>query len=328
MTNRISKKSLKCFMIVALLITLLPSYTITSNTVSASVSSNGVTTSVDMVQTDSAVNKYYDAAEHTYVKALLAQMDGETYQSLRDLEKEEAIGYLISMLGESGFKEYMKATLTAYGIEYPGNNITIRGKSYDLNIQSFSRWGQIVYGEPKDITNNQCKTSLGTITDMKNCTTSKSIGEPRYVGYSSTGEPIHNIDFAPDALSTTNVGKRSWLREPWTEENRNTIYNNHLPYRSDFMDVSKYDSKLQARWLNGIIDNYLPGETRGNFNPNWPGHILINYAVIEEAPTDIYYGQATMWHRSYYDASSKAVCDTKGISGKKATWQRDYMELK
>lgn len=282
--------------------------------------------------TDPGMN-YYNAAEHATVNSLLAQIDNERYDRMSDSDKLEALHALYSMLGASGFETFLIESLRHHGfteavISELFEPKHINGKELGLNLEGLSRWGRIVYGTPADVPNNQCKQpgdqpTTNTIP-MSNCIDGD--GEPRYIGISASGEYLHNHKFPPDALENIDVGTRNWLKDSWLH--REHIVNSHLPLQTEFMDDADYPREVRESWLDRIVDPYTGNNSRGNFDPDWPSSVLVDYAVIEQAPLNFSDGQATIWHRSYYSASSQSACTSPARSaGRHAVWGKDYMDL-
>ena len=127
---------------------------------------------------------------------------------------------------------------------------------------------------------------------------SSSTGEWRYLGETISGTRFPNLDFPPDASATTNVGTRNYYYKPW--EISNEINNSNTPVDTIYMQM--YSKEEQIEWLDRAVDKYSYGSSqnprdRGNWLPNYPGNVLIDYAVIHAPPTDYGPGYITLWHQ-------------------------------
>lgn len=190
-------------------------------------------------------------------------------------------------LGEKEFDDYLDALiLDSTGITVE-QQVSVRGLGkLKRDTNKFLETGLIVYGGPEDVKKNEAN-------DLES-------GQYRYLGYDASGNKYLNMDFPADAEATYDVGDRNWLPAPW-DQVTSTIHNTTKPAKTDYMYDYNYSRKERAAWLDRIIDKYANSSepTRGNFDPTWTGSKLVDYAMIQQAPTPVSPGQVTMWHRRY-----------------------------
>lgn len=241
-------------------------------------------------------SQYENEYEHTYVNLALATISASDYDKMTENQLKQMLRDLADEMGPAGFGAFFEDFLHEYNIPETVNVRNV-GK-LKWNLETFWEKNQIVYGSSSDV--KKIRTNDAKQVKGKN--------EYRFIGFDVSGNPYMNIDFPPDALESLNVGTRHWLYNPW--EHKADVHNSVLPVKTDYMKDENYSREERISWLNGILDPYVgDGTTRGNFDPNWTGEKLLDYAVIQQEPTISSPGQVTMWHRKYEESNATTGYD-------------------
>lgn len=183
------------------------------------------------------------------------------------------------------FLPSIKEELTRMGLE---STITIgsRGSdtTYPLDWKKLDQEKLVVYGGPDDIQKDPDY-------DQEYNSATKQY---RYLGYGSGKNAYFNKDFPPDALATTDVSTRDWIKNPW-EKSLNSSYPNK---QAEW--VRKTTLEQRAEWLKGIYDKY----TKNNVNlaGNWTkfpapwNEYIDQFFVWQQQPGPLFPGTVTGWH--------------------------------
>lgn len=240
---------------------------------------------------------FYKAKEYTMANLALTNLGEDPLLPESKMTFDDAKKFFQDMAKNSPkeFNTYLSSVMTAYKLP---QEVNVRGSgSQPLNRDIFLNRLALVYGTgPKDVPDNEYGGN----------------GQYRYLGYTADGSKYFNIDFPADQVDTFDVSARNWIIRPW--ENPEDIKNSFKPMKTTYMDTNIYSKATQTKWLNQIQDKYVEsgqvtnksGTARGNFDPSWPGSKLVDYAVIQQPPSEFGPGQVTMWHRGsssdWYDS--------------------------
>lgn len=160
-----------------------------------------------------------------------------------------------------------------------------RGQTYSLNWKRLDQERLVVYGGPDDIQRD-------TDYDQEYDPVTKQY---RYLGYGSGKNAYFNKDFPADALVTTDVSAREWIKEPWKKPLNSSYPNKQAEW---YWQTSPAE---RAEWLKGIYDKYSKNSVNkaGNwtkFPPSWNEYID-QFFVWQQQPGPLFPGTVTGWHK-------------------------------
>lgn len=176
------------------------------------------------------------------------------------------------------------------------------GQTYSLDWKKLDQEKLVVYGGPDDIQKDPDY-------DQEYDSTTKQY---RYLGYGSGHNGYFNKEFPPDALVTTDVSARDWIKEPWKKPLNSSYPNKQAEWHK------KTTLEERAEWLKGIYDKY----TKNNVNlaGNWtkfaaPWNKTIDqFFVWQQQPGPLFPGTVTGWHTGktadWYDTFYISNMDT------------------
>ncbi|WP_424767373.1 Athe_2463 domain-containing protein [Paenibacillus sp. sgz302251] len=118
------------------------------------------------------------------------------------------------------------------------------------------------------------------------------VGQWRYLGWDETGSLFRNWMFPSDSRATLHVAK-NWVKEPWKE------VTGFLKGIDPSFALSS--NPAAAGWLEKMVDPYKESATflesyNKRKDPNWTGDTLLDYAIIQQRPTDFSPGVVQMWN--------------------------------
>lgn len=249
-------------------------------------------------------------SEYTYVDFVLQTWKkGDFPHAFNTAQDIIAVLAELSSRAPKTVDSYLNAVFEANDIPTQVDIRLPNGKtsSKRLNMELFMKRLILVYGTPQDV-------SQVIPNDKKIDENGQE--QYRFLGFDASGNPYINLDFPDDAQGTNNVGQRKWLERPWARPS-SEIHNNVKPEETNYM--KQYDRDTKAEWLDRILDKYTgDGKSRGNWDPHWTGDKLVDYAMIQQPPTQLAPGQVTLWHRRYdgtrctvgpdYTQGGKKVC--------------------
>ena len=137
----------------------------------------------------------------------------------------------------------------------------------------------VVYGCPEDIKGNEQKRGQYN-----------SSMQWRYLGWDIDGNVYYNWNFPRDSDATKSVGK-NWVKEPWDKSKG----------REKKLMQTTFSSLDDApSWLSKMLDPYDRNKTflqsyNRIKNTNWTGVTLLDYAIIQQAPSNFGPGIVQLW---------------------------------
>lgn len=173
----------------------------------------------------------------------------------------------------ASYNDEAKEYIDYYKIPLKSSNGKPLSEKYLLNQAGIGE-RVIVYGCPSDVNDNDY-----------------DLGQYRYLGWDAEGNLYRNWRFRSDSRATLHVAK-NWVKSPWdtatgrSKEIRQTI----LSQNQD-----------AASWLERIVDPYKESPTflqsyNKRTGKGWTGDTLLDYAIIQQKPTQFSPGVVQMWN--------------------------------
>jgi hypothetical protein len=172
-----------------------------------------------------------------------------------------------------------------YKIPKMSSNCKPLNEKYLLNQLNIGE-SVVVYGGPTEVTGNNKDSQTQ---------------QYRYLGWDASGSVYRNWRFPPDSSATGSVAK-NWIKKPWdTSEGRRRGIEESRVFSRD---------PDAGSWLSRMVDPYNKPSYSTNFvtsynalkGASWTGDILLDYAIIQQKPTDFSPGVVQMWSQ-YTDGS-------------------------